>query len=58
MLYKHNKTGNWYLKLANWINCTNGEERDEVIYIGIKPFHFMIFHREKSEFEKKFTKKI
>ena len=55
-LYRHNKTGNLYMKIGMWVNCNNGSEMNEVVYIGIKPFHFMIFHREENEFYSKFTK--
>lgn len=44
------------MKIGKWVNCNNGSEMNEVVYIGIKPFHLMVFHREEKEFLSKFTK--
>lgn len=56
-LYKHNKTGNWYVLLNDHlIECTNGrEEKEYCLYASMKEPN-KVFVREREEFFQKFTK--
>lgn len=53
-IYRHKKTGNLYMVIAEAIHCTNGENENkrDVVYTYGK----LIFTRLKSEFLEKFER--